>query len=521
MNERHCFFKVSIAGSKPQKVVFELDTKTCPKTSHNFQSFCTCTDAQKSYRKSIFHRVIPDFMVQGGDYENFDGTGGQAFEGGTLQDESFANAHDRSGILSMANKGKNTAGSQFFITLGRASHLDGKHVAFGRVVEGMDVVMEMGKVETDEKDKPVAMQKIVIVDCGKGDGIDEKKDIDSDSAISSSKERKTSSRKRSKSSRHDERKSKKRRKERRDYDSDYSSSCRSRRRKKKSSKKHKKEKYSSDEDSSFSSEDGSYRDRKRSKKRKKHSSRKDRDKKKRSRAYSSDESSLSDRDRKNDKKHKKSSKRKSSDRRKSKIGDKTVDQGGSNAFGKFGIVKESDFHSSTKIKRSFEVWLAEVKGIPQGSNMVSSYVMKISYIEVCSFSLKKYLIISFNLTKAKWETTEYFKEFAEDFNTATMPHEKFYDYDKWEMEEYNRRKNHANSKKGAVSDEFKHLEEIRQKAIEKQRQDLDMIKSGMSRDKILDMKNQARMKAEMVCAYRMGDDQKRKRLQRRLEPDEK
>jgi hypothetical protein len=125
------------------------------------------------------------------------------------------------------------------------------------------------------------------------------------------------------------------------------------------------------------------------------------------------------------------------------------------------------------------------------------------------------------MTQAKWEATEYFKEFAEDFNTATMPHEKFYDYDKWEMEEYNRRKDNANSKNGLVSDEFRHHEEMRQKAAEKQRQELDMIKSGMSRDKIIDMKNQARMKAEMVSAYKMGDDEKVKKLQRRLEPDEK
>ena len=326
-------------------------------------------------------------MAQGGDYENCNGSGGQAFEGGTLQDESFANKHDQAGILSMANKGKNTAGSQFFITLGRSSHLNGKHVAFGRVVEGMDVITEMGKVETDEKDKPVAMQKITIVDCGKGDGKDDKNALDLDSSsMSSSKDRKVSSRKRSKSSRHDEHKSKKKRKERRDYDSDHSSSSRSKRRKKKSSKRHKKEKYSSDEHSYFSSEEDSYRDKKRSKKRKKHSSRKDR---KRSRAYSSDESSLSERDRKHHKKHKKTSKEKSSERKKSKNGDKTGDGGGGstkNAFGKFGIVKESDFHSSSKIKRSYEVWLAEIKGIPQGSNMVSQ-LMLFSTMEVLSFSL--------------------------------------------------------------------------------------------------------------------------------------
>eukprot|EP00563_Minutocellus_polymorphus_P005858 CAMPEP_0181046940 /NCGR_PEP_ID=MMETSP1070-20121207/14611_1 /TAXON_ID=265543 /ORGANISM="Minutocellus polymorphus, Strain NH13" /LENGTH=245 /DNA_ID=CAMNT_0023125573 /DNA_START=109 /DNA_END=843 /DNA_ORIENTATION=+ len=127
--------------------------------------------AVPTYRNTEFHRIKPGFMVQGGDYENFDGTGGRSiYSTSTFEDESFANKHHTGGILSMANRGKATNGSQFFITLGNASHLDGKHVAFGRVVHGMDVVMQMASVETDEKNRPIPMQRIVVVDCGIGNG---------------------------------------------------------------------------------------------------------------------------------------------------------------------------------------------------------------------------------------------------------------------------------------------------------------------------------------------------------------
>eukprot|EP00555_Chaetoceros_dichaeta_P009145 CAMPEP_0198255534 /NCGR_PEP_ID=MMETSP1447-20131203/5630_1 /TAXON_ID=420782 /ORGANISM="Chaetoceros dichaeta, Strain CCMP1751" /LENGTH=152 /DNA_ID=CAMNT_0043941921 /DNA_START=101 /DNA_END=556 /DNA_ORIENTATION=- len=141
-----CYFRISIAGKDPQTIHINLDTQTCPKTCANFLSFCTApptnnpkSKSPKTYHNTIFHRIIPGFMVQGGDYQNFDGTGGESFHG-DLTDENFILKHTQAGILSMANRGKNTAGSQFFITLGKASHLDGKHVAFGSVCEGMDVV---------------------------------------------------------------------------------------------------------------------------------------------------------------------------------------------------------------------------------------------------------------------------------------------------------------------------------------------------------------------------------------------
>jgi len=152
-------------------------------------------------------------------------------------------------------------------------------------------------------------------------------------------------------------------------------------------------------------------------------------------------------------------------------------------------VRESDFMTSTKVKRNFEVWLEGVKGV--GTNL------------------------------AKWEISNYFKEYAEDFNTATLPHEKYYDYDKWEMEEYNKRKKDAQSKKGAVGDEFEHQEEMRKRAVEKRQKEFEMVKHMMSKEKIEEMKGQARLKAEMVNAYRVGDEETRSRLQKKLEPDEK
>lgn len=403
-------------------------------------------------------------MVQGGDYQNGDGTGGEAYEGGTLQDECFDMKHDGPFILSMANRGKNTAGSQFFITLGKASHLDGKHVAFGRVIEGQDAIKEMGEVETDERDKPVNLQKIKILDAGIGDG-----KIDSDTEESSSeddrvsKKRSSKEKKRSKSDRKHDKKSKKKR---RKHDDDR--------------KRKKRKKYSDDESSD---DEDSHREKKRRKKHKKSKHRRRREDDDDS-SSSSDESS--DSHRRKSKKSKK--KRKKDSKSKSEQSSHNDQMGG---FGKYGIIKESDLRTSTKVKRNFEIWMEEVKGIPQGTNV------------------------------PKWEMTECFKEYAEDYNTATLPHMKYYDYDKWEMEEYNKKKEESKSKKGAISDEFQFQEERKKKAEEKRRKELDMVRSTMSKEKIEEMKRQSRLKAEMVNAYRVGDEEKRKRLQKRLEPDEK
>ena len=195
------FFRVSVAGSAPQTIVFKLDNDKCPKTCDNFISICqsrakairptssSSHDAvEPTYRGTEFHRIIPGFCAQGGDFSKFDGKGGFAApttnDGkATFPDECFDISHDREGILSMANRGKNTNGSQFFITLGKALHLDGKHVAFGKVVRNMACVKQIAQVETDANGKPVAMQRVIVTDCGLGTGDD---DPDSHSSSSSS-----------------------------------------------------------------------------------------------------------------------------------------------------------------------------------------------------------------------------------------------------------------------------------------------------------------------------------------------
>jgi peptidyl-prolyl isomerase G (cyclophilin G) len=178
----YCFLQVSIAASPPQTIVIQLFVEKCPNTCRNFLALCCGTAAssqertsrqspQPTYRASEFHRIIDGFMVQGGDFERFDGTGGYSpiYPGGVFQDESFAVKHSHAGIVSMANAGKNTNKSQFFITLKSTPHLDGKHVAFGQVVEGMNAVTDMLTVER-QGDRPVPLQRVIITDCGVGRG---------------------------------------------------------------------------------------------------------------------------------------------------------------------------------------------------------------------------------------------------------------------------------------------------------------------------------------------------------------
>lgn len=136
--------EVSIGGETAGTIEFELFADTVPKTAENFRVLCTGEQSEDlSYAGSPFHRIIPGFMIQGGDFTNGNGTGGKSIYGGKFPDENFALKHDKAGLLSMANAGPNTNGSQFFITVAPTPWLNGKHVVFGQVIDGMEVVEQL------------------------------------------------------------------------------------------------------------------------------------------------------------------------------------------------------------------------------------------------------------------------------------------------------------------------------------------------------------------------------------------
>ncbi|EPS41393.1 hypothetical protein H072_4724 [Dactylellina haptotyla CBS 200.50] len=170
------FFDIAIGDRRPERITFELYSDIVPKTAENFRALCTGEKGTgKSgkplhYKGSSFHRIIEKFMCQGGDFTAGNGTGGESIYGEKFEDENFEIKHEKPFLLSMANAGPGTNGSQFFITTVPTPHLDGKHVVFGHVISGKSVVRKIEETKKDPQDKP--LKPVIIQDCGELDPSD-------------------------------------------------------------------------------------------------------------------------------------------------------------------------------------------------------------------------------------------------------------------------------------------------------------------------------------------------------------
>jgi len=156
------YFDIEIDEDPRGRLVMELFRHVVPRTAQNFLSLCL-NERGFGYRLSYFHRIIPGFMAQGGDFEKSNGTGGYSIYGEKFNDEGFPYTHDRPGLLSMANSGPNTNGSQFFLTFVPCPHLDNKHVVFGQVLQGFHILKDLELSGSDDGD---VSREVKIASCG-------------------------------------------------------------------------------------------------------------------------------------------------------------------------------------------------------------------------------------------------------------------------------------------------------------------------------------------------------------------